>query len=103
MRSLRSKPWRRSYGYIVRARPREDGALSIIYVNPAMRVVWTSAGEELVMEDERLVALAEQICQERAAVIIRTWPKKDYVELVELYRAPSDGWKDPKGHEQHSF
>lgn len=86
---------RHSCGYIVRARPREDGALSIIEVNPAACTVLFTTGEELVIRQGKLLALAEQLAQERAAVIIRSWPHKDFCELVELYRAPSQGWQAP--------
>lgn len=45
-----------------------------------------STGEELIIKWSKLRTLAEQVCQERAPVWIRTWMTPDGNELIELHR-----------------
>ena len=71
---------------VVEAPRRADGRLSLLLVEPG--AVVTSTGEQLLVRYEKLQALAEQVCQEGAAVVLRTWASRDGPELVELYRAP---------------
>jgi hypothetical protein len=65
--------------------PREDGALCLLRVEPKIAI--TSDGEVLLLRYDKLQALAETICQEGAAIQMRTWWTKDGTELVELHRA----------------
>src|SRR5438128_1723508 len=101
MRPIKSKPYRRCYGYKIRVPPRADGKACVVEVNPAAQTVTISpgAGEELGVTQtpfEKLIALAEQIAQEGAPILYRLWRHVDHWELVELYRAPSAGWHAPK-------
>lgn len=77
---------------VVECAPRTDGRLSLVRVEPG--AVVTSEGEVLLVRYDKLLHLAEQICQEGAAVCLRVWAGRDGVELVELYRVPR--WAAPR-------
>lgn len=76
---------KRKPSVVVSALPLEGGLLSIVEVSEKECVL--STGEVLLIRWEKLRHLAEQVCQERAAVRVRTWWTRDGVELIELRRA----------------
>lgn len=75
----------RSSGVIIEVETPDDGRLYLARVEPGYVVL--STGEELFTRFERLHALAEQLAQERAAVVVRAWWTPAGQELVELVRA----------------
>lgn len=75
----------RRSGVVVECPPRTDGSLSVVKVEWPNTVI-LSSGEPLVARYEKLMVLAEQVCQEQAAVTVRTWWTPDGIELIELHR-----------------
>jgi pyruvate-formate lyase-activating enzyme len=86
----------RSKAYVIEGvRPR-DQQLRLIAVYPRTgRAVTWPAGEELVMRYEKLITLAEQVCQEGCPIRIRTWWTPKGLELVELHRIESASVSKP--------
>jgi hypothetical protein len=76
----------RRRGLVIETPPR-DGQLTVVRVDDT--TVTLSTGEVLLARFEKLRHLAEQLCQEGVAVVVRTWPGRDGIELIELYRATS--------------
>ena len=71
---------------VVNSAPREDGQLSVVEVDWTTKRIVFSSGEETYTHYEKLLTLAEQVCQERAVVWMRDWIRKDGHELIELKR-----------------
>lgn len=75
----------RSSGVVIEVETPRDGRLYLARVEPGRVVL--STGEELVTRFDKLHALAEQVVQERVAVLVRTWWTPKGEELVDLRRA----------------
>ena len=73
--------------WILWARPRSDGQLSIVETRDGQCVL--STGEILLVKYEKAQALCEQLCAEMAAITVRTWVGRDGTELVEVHRVES--------------
>ena len=80
---------RRASSFRLALQPREDGQLTIVYCDPALREIALSTGVVLFVRYEKLMTLCLMVCQERAPIRIRTWETKDGEELVELHRLGS--------------
>ena len=76
----------RKPSFVVNSLPREDGQLSVVEVDWSTKRIVFSSGEETYTHYEKLLTLAEQVCQERAVVWMRDWIRKDGHELIELRR-----------------
>lgn len=77
---------RRAHGFRLSLKPREDGALTIVYCDPSSKEVALSNGISLFVRFEKLMTLCLAVCQERAPISVRTWETEDGEELVELHR-----------------
>lgn len=75
---------RRSSRVVVSSAPNAAGALSVVDVRDQECTL--STGEIVWIRYAKLRALAEQVCQERCPVWIRTWMTPDGNELIELRR-----------------
>lgn len=74
---------------VIFAARRSDHALSVVEAWETGCVL--SDGRELLIRYQKLASLVWEICQERAAIAVRTWMSSDGDELIELRRhgAPS--------------
>lgn len=84
-----SKPFGRC-GVVLTRAPRSDRALSIVLVWDSGCVL--SDGRELLIRWGKLADLCRELCQEHAAVTVRTWQTKMDEqsmadELIEIHRA----------------
>ncbi len=80
---------KRKPSWAVLSEPRADKLLSVVYCNPSAREVVLSTGVVLFARYEKLLTLCVMVCQEQAAITIRTWETADGEELVELHRITS--------------
>lgn len=95
---------KRRSGVVILGSPRPDGACSVVRTEPGRVIL--STGEDLIVRYEKLQALCEQLCQERAAVTIRDWWTPDGMELVEIHRVDRTGqppWRRSMGEASEAF
>jgi hypothetical protein len=69
---------------VIRSARRADGALSVVETWETGCVL--SDGRELLIRWTKLASLTAELCQERAAIWVRTWMSSDGDELIECHR-----------------
>lgn len=68
-----------------RAKPRVDGALSIVEADEDRVVL--SNGHEMLLASKGLAEVCRQLCQDSEAVfVVRSWPVKDGERLIAIRR-----------------
>lgn len=75
----------RPYRYMVNAKPRDDGQLSIVRIERAWKGpdwIVLSSGEEVFSIWERLTTQAEWLCQQQVAIHPRLWMTPQGTEVV---------------------
>lgn len=78
---------------VIRSARRGDGALSVVETWDHGCIL--SDGRELLIRWTKLATLTAELCQERAAIWVRTWMSSDGDELIELHRLGAGGIAPP--------